>query len=145
MSALRLSIGREKKRKPKREHPESDEQTAFFQWLAMAYPEIYKVATASGAGGKRNAREAARLKREGLKAGFPDIMIFWPTRDFHGLFIELKRPSAKGRRGGVCTALQKETIQNLTSLGYAAGVCWGWDEARNLTNAYLAPITPRFP
>jgi len=87
--------------------------------------------TANAAGGKRNKREAARLRLEGVKPGWPDILIAWPTKAYHGLFIELKAP--KGRP----TKLQIQKIKDLNEKGYCAGVCYGWEEAATVTSAYL--------
>lgn len=112
-------------------HLESYEQIAYFEWLARKWPKVYELSTANAAGGKRNAREAARLKREGIKAGWPDIFIALPVENYHALFIELKAP--KGRP----TKKQIEVIEQLNSHSYCAGVCYGWEQAMEATHNYI--------
>ncbi len=41
-------------------------------------------------GGKRDKATAAVLKRQGVKAGVPDIMLPAARAGYHGLYIELK-------------------------------------------------------
>ncbi len=79
-------------------HIEDDHQAAFFSWLHSQYPEIYKVTFAIPNGGKRNPVEAARLKKQGVKAGVSDIFVAYPENPYHGLWIELKRPKVKGQQ-----------------------------------------------
>lgn len=115
-------------------HIESHHQQAYFEWLLRKHKDVYEMTTANAAGGKRNKREAARLKLEGVKASYPDIMVFWPKEPYHGLFIELKAP--KGRP----TKLQIQKIKDLNEKGYCAGICYGWEEAAQVTIAYLSGL-----
>lgn len=82
-------------------------------------------------GGKRNAREAARFKRMGVKPGVPDLFLPVPRGRFHGLFIELK--ASKGK----LSDYQKQWLQELESSGYAACVCFGFEEAQRDIIKYL--------
>ncbi len=113
-------------------HIESYHQQAYFAWLEHKHRKVYELATANASGGKRNKIEAARLKREGVAAGWPDIQIMWPLpTKYHGLFIELKAPKGKP------TKLQIEMIKKLNDKGYCAGICYGSDEAIEATHNYL--------
>lgn len=108
---------------------EAEEQAALFRWAAYI-PEL-KYMYAVPNGGKRQAREAANLKRQGVKAGVPDICLPLPKGKYHGLYIEMKvgknKPSDK----------QKEYIEYLSSVGYATCVCYGFDEAMRAITVYL--------
>lgn len=84
-------------------------------------------------GGKRNAREAARLMGMGVKPGVPDVLIFhrWRfageqaaghRRSGFGVAIELKSP--KGRT----TPAQEEWISALRGKGLRVFVCRTLDE-----------------
>lgn len=42
-------------------------------------------------GGHRDYREAAKFKRLGVSAGFPDLVVPYARKGRHGLYIELKR------------------------------------------------------
>lgn len=73
---------------------------------------------------KRSAAYGAKMKRLGLRKGFPDL--FFPTarKGYHGLFIELKRDvSSKA------TKEQLDWIAYLNGQGYYATVCYGADAA----------------
>jgi hypothetical protein len=82
-------------------------------------------------GGNRNSREGASLKRQGVKAGFPDISIFEPRGSFHGLFIELKRDGEKPR------ANQLIWLNDLYSKGYQTAVTDSMEELIEIVNTYL--------
>lgn len=88
-------------------------------------------------GGKRDKREAGRLKAQGVRAGFPDLGFFYPVGDFHGLFIEMKKPIVKGQRKPKVEDNQKEWIDRLSAQGYDTAVCFGWHEARMKILDYL--------
>lgn len=114
-------------------HDEDNEQILLFDWAAAQsgkYPELdllYHIPN----GGKRNAIEGARFKRMGVKPGVPDLFLPVPRGKYHGLYIELK--SAKGR----LSENQKVWLRELAKRGYAACVCFGFDEARRDIIDYL--------
>jgi hypothetical protein len=82
-------------------------------------------------GGSRNKIEAVNLKRQGVKAGVPDLFLPVANHGKHGLFIEMKY--GKGRT----SPAQKEWIELLRENGYAAEVCYGASEAIDLIEKYL--------
>lgn len=100
---------------------ESEEQAAIFEWCAWnrgKYPELellYHIPN----GGKRSKAEAARFKREGVKAGVPDLCLPVARRGFHGLYIELKAEK------GVVSAEQKKWIAELKRQNYCTFVAYG--------------------
>jgi len=78
---------------------EAGNQAALFCQFALhfdQYPEL-KTAFAIPNGGKRDLREAANMKAQGVKAGVYDVFIPVPRGPWHGLFVEMKR--AKSQRG----------------------------------------------
>ena len=78
-------------------------------------------------------REAIRLKETGYKKGFPDLFIYEPRGDHHGLAIELKRDN-----GGRVSQSQKEWKERLEKRGYRATVAKGYEEAKSVLLDYLA-------
>ena len=68
-------------------------------------------------------------KKQGVKKGVPDYMILFPERL---IFIEMKRV-----KGGTVSPEQKEWLANLTSLGFVAVVCNGFDEAKKVIDQYI--------
>lgn len=106
-------------------HIESDDQKALFIVMSMhlkRYPEL-EGAFAIPNGGKRDAREAMRLKAEGVRPGIPDIFIPAARGKYHGLFIEMKSPKGK------VSEYQENMLVLLNSFGYLAIVAYGWEDA----------------
>ena len=130
-------------------HLESQHQIALMNWAKRRKlnPEIYPVypnstvfdyLIASANGGARNPREGARMKQEGVKAGYPDISLDIARKAYYGLRIELKKPKEKGKPTNHPTKKQKERIKMLNKAGYLAICCFGWTEAKEVIEEYLA-------
>ena len=112
---------------------EAGNQKAVFLWAALnfnTYPQLRFLAHIPN-GGFRDKREAASLKAQGVKRGFPDLFLTWPNKTFHGLFIEMKA------KNGVVSQEQDAWITHLNSVGYLAIVCYSWEEARDVILEYL--------
>lgn len=77
----------------------------------------------------------AKAKREGLKAGVPDLFLPVAASGFHGLFIEMKR--ANGAKSDVSKA-QREWIALLNRNGYYAAVAFGHADAIEGIEKYIA-------
>lgn len=116
------------------DQPESAEQRALFQWANLQrckYPELEMMYHIPN-GGRRDPKEAAMLKAEGVKPGVPDICLPVARGKYHGLYIELKR-----KHVGKTSAAQEQWIERLRAHGYAAFVCRGWEDASDLIIEYL--------
>lgn len=112
---------------------ESQEQCALFEWAAYNLgnkPEL-KLMFHVPNGGWRKPREAARLKREGVKPGVPDVCLPVPKGMYHGLWIEMKA------KGNYPTPEQRIWLKNLNLQGYYAVCCHCWEEAKNVIENYL--------
>lgn len=74
------------------------------------------------------------LKRQGLAAGFPDLIVLARNKSqtHEVLFIEMKRV-----KGGRISPEQKEWIQRLDNDGYCVGVAKGCDSAVMILEKYL--------
>jgi hypothetical protein len=107
---------------------EDDEQIALVEWVDRwrgQVPELEMFAAIPNGGkrthqvgkdGKRFSIEAARLKRMGVRAGYPDLLLDVAAGGHHGLRIELK---AQGGR--------LSTVQG------------AWPHAAHVIAGYLAP------
>lgn len=84
-------------------------------------------------GGTRNYKEAARLKREGVKSGVPDVTICEARHGFHGFYLELKV------KYNSTSDNQIEFLQRLEANGYKTAVTKSLDEAIDLIDEYLKP------
>lgn len=118
---------------PKKYQWEAVQQQTLFEWAALMeakVPELrlmYHVPN----GGSRNSIEAANLKRQGVKAGVPDVCLPVARRNSHGLYIEMKEGDNKP------TEKQKEWLTALEKQGYATAVCYSWEDAVFIITNYL--------
>lgn len=112
---------------------EANEQEALFRWAAFVrgrFPEIdllYHIPN----GGSRNRLEAANLKRQGVKAGVPDLCLPVARGKYHGLYIEMKYGKNK------TSSNQDAWLSALRKQGYVAEICYGWEQAQELITKYL--------
>lgn len=92
-------------------------------------------------GGLRDKITAANLKREGVKAGVPDVLLPVPRGVWHGLFIEMKRRTtgkgASRKQKGSASDEQTDWAGRLRSRGYGVLVTVGFEEAKAAIVAYL--------
>lgn len=82
-------------------------------------------------GGKRNAREAARFKAMGVRAGAPDLLLIIPSGGYNLLAMELK----VGKNGQ--TANQKYFQQLITEQGGLYVVVRSLDQFIDTIENYL--------
>lgn len=117
-----------------RKRSEATEQERLISWASWQqnrFPEL-KLLFHIPNGGSRNTLEAANLKRQGVKAGVPDLFLPVAKGTYHGLFIEMKWGK------NTVTDKQDEWLHDLTVQGYKAAVCYGADEAIEIITNYLA-------
>ena len=112
---------------------ESQEQSQFVAWWKAVgqrmAPNVVMAAVPNG--GARDAVTGARLKREGVVAGMPDLVLLCARSGRHALFIEMKT-----KRGRVSQS-QRGLFPLLEAQGYGVAVCHGWKEAAEAVTAYL--------
>jgi len=129
---------------------EHEHQVSVFEWAEAnqeKYPFLeYMFAIPNGGGrpakmvkgndGKwtRFSREGFKMKKEGQKAGVPDIFLPYPKDGWHGLFIEMKR------HGGRIRPDQKRWIEYLKQ-NYFTAVCWNAFEAIHTIQLYAGIAT----
>lgn len=121
---MRLKVPNSPRKRPR--EIEHQEQSAWFKWFRFQYPDVLAFAVPNG--GDRHPAVAKKLKDEGVTAGVPDIFI---ADGNPGLFIEMKAPKGK------LQANQKEIIGKLGMAGYNVAVCYGWEQAKEVTQEYL--------
>lgn len=82
-------------------------------------------------GGERHPAVAAKLKAEGVRKGVVDLFLRWAVGEWHGLFIEMKKPGEKP------TKEQLEFMEDARVDGYGAICCDSWESARDTIIMYL--------
>lgn len=128
---------------------EDDLQEAVAKYLNYQYPKILWCHIANerqtevkiSKKGKAYTPRGSKLKRMGVRAGMPDIMVFERRRistlgnvlleDFSGLAIELKI------KGGKIQDSQWKVLEQLGEAGWSTNICYSFDEAKEVIDAYL--------
>lgn len=112
---------------------EAREQEALFTWARLQkglYPQL-EMLFAVPNGGSRHLLEAANLKKQGVKAGVPDVCLPVPSNRYYGLYIEMKHGKNK------TSTNQDWWIEKLDSYGYMTAVCYSFEEAKDTILKYL--------
>ena len=115
---------------------EHHEQAALIAWSELnlvKYPQL-KWLFAVPNGGHRHKSVAAKLKKEGVKPGVPDLLLPVPSinMEYIGLAIEMKAKNGRTSPG------QKEWLTGLQSNGWKTAVCYSWIEAKQVIEDYLS-------
>lgn len=116
---------------------ESQIQTAFFNWVRIQekHDWRFRLIFAVPNGGQRHPAVAAKLKREGVRAGVPDVLILAPGhyagREYPGAVIEFKAGRNK------LTEDQDATIRTLDKAGYLVSLMRSTDSAIQFVETYF--------
>ena len=119
-----------------------------FCWNTELYPLLAQVFSIPN-GAFVSKREAAKLRREGMKSGVPDLCL--PVKSFNGehqcLWVEMKRPDGKGvvssnqsefmarrREAGHCTVVANSAVEALI---YMIRYTTGDDIGAKLARSYI--------
>lgn len=122
---------------------EREEQATYFGWLhylrhgavrvgdfAFAVPNgSYLFGDAS-----KRAIQGAALRRQGVRAGVPDVVLPIPIKPWHGLFLEFKRIGGPKPQPGDDQSLWHAKLR---SMGYYVAVVFGFEQAKAITLEYL--------
>ncbi len=117
---------------------EFQEQVALVQWMNMQ-PRIRDFVIKLNNEGKRTPLQGHNLNRLGMHKGASDIFLAFPTREFRGLWLEVKRnkkytPSERNTD----TWKDEELFQlKMKSVGYDAHFCYGWEHGVSIIESYL--------
>jgi hypothetical protein len=114
----------------KTEHAEAVALMKLVKLHEGRYPDLQLFAAVPN-GGDRHPIVAAKMKHEGVRAGYPDYLLDVPRGDFHGLRIELKSAT------GYTSREQKKWIERLRANGYRVEVCRGAEAAWGVLCEYL--------
>jgi hypothetical protein len=108
-----------------------------------AVPELewyHAIPNGGARGDKRTAViRGAGLKAEGVRSGVADTFLPVQRGGYPGLYIELKKPSERPKRGG-SGGLSEEQLAFkafVRSQGYGWCVCYGWREAASVLRQYM--------
>ena len=115
-------------------HTEHIEQCGFVNMLRALKPELNDFWCAIPNGGKRDIKEAVRIKKDGGKKGWPDFQFLYPNKMHCGLLIEFKRPDGKGK----VSPDQKRIMSSLEKVGYRCEIALTKSQAWSILEEYLS-------
>ncbi len=113
---------------------EHEIQVAIFTWAKnniAKYPEL-ALLHASLEGVRLPIGLAVKMKKAGMRAGFPDIILDVARGGYHGFRLELKAP------GGKLSKTQKLVHQALINEGYCVVTAYGFKDAVAALQSYLS-------
>jgi hypothetical protein len=112
--------------------PEDLLQKSCIKWFRLQYAALSKMLLAVPNGGKRNVREAAKLKSMGVTAGVSDLILLVQRHGYGSLCIELKN----GKKGRQSQAQHEWELNAITYVNKY--VIWrSVDEFMKEVNEYL--------
>lgn len=117
---------------------ENQEQRALVKWLSY-HPTVRNFYCKLNNEGKRTEQQGFNLKLMGLRSGVSDLLIYYPTKTYHGLWLEMKR-NKKYTKSEMSTATwiaQEEFLKLVKSVGFAGEFCYGYQAAIKIIDAYL--------
>lgn len=85
-------------------------------------------------GSRRSKRQGGQLKRMGMRAGAPDLLIWWGERDFG--WIELKTSD------GTVQDNQKDFAAAVSRFGHRHAICRSPNEVFATLHAWGCPVQP---
>ncbi len=116
-------------------HDEANLQADIITWFNLQYPYLEGLLVGYVAGLNLDVKTRVRMKRMGLRAGFPDMMLLVPRLGYsHALFIELK--SEKGR----VAKIQSDYHEKLRLLNYTVIICRSFIESANFITKYIESV-----
>jgi len=118
--------------------PETRVQIMLVEYIKLKYPVQAQFIIKIDNEGRRSALGHTIAIQAGLHCGASDVLLAYPLKGWHGLWIELKREKWK------LTESQREHferqsnfIRKMQSVGYAAYFAIGFDEAKKIVDGYL--------
>lgn len=121
----------EPKAKVKKVYRETGQQIACVTWFDYAWNKYKDNFCAVPNGGKRDKKEAAGLKKQGVRSGWPDCQLMLARKGYHGLFLE-------GKVDDNDESKNQERIRGaLEKAGYCCRVFWSKEEFMDIVNWYL--------
>lgn len=113
---------------------ESHIQINCVRWFRMQYKALRPLLFSVPNGGKRDAKTAVIMTKEGIVAGVSDLLFLYPSRGYHGLCIEMKT------KEGQQSEHQKAWQEAVEAQGYKYVICRNFPQFYNLIRFWLMEI-----
>lgn len=120
---------------------EFQEQCALVAWIKhqpKIAPYLIKITNE----GKRTRLQGFHLKSMGMQPGVSDLFLAYPTGQFAGLWLEIKRNRAytPSEMRSSSWEAQIQFIARMKQVGFAAEVCYGFEHGKRIIETYLSSM-----
>ncbi len=108
------------------------------KWLSY-HPIVRNYFCKNNNEGKRTDAQGYNLKLMGLRPGVSDLFIYYPTKTYHGLWLEIKRNKkyTKSERLTDTWVAQEKFLETVKSVGFQGFICYGCEESIKIIEDYL--------
>lgn len=113
------------------------------KFLSLQFPKVLFISDATS-GAKLTMPQAVRnslIQKSDFK--IPDLQILEANKNWHGLFLELKKETPYKKTGGIKASQnnhldeQENSMKLLREKGYLACFCWSFDQAKEIIEEYI--------
>ena len=111
------------------------DQNALVEWFYLQYPKELIIKIPNDL--VRGPLQAVFNQRNGMVAGVPDLLVAATRCNFGGMFLEMKRAKAPGKRAGRVSESQQRIMELLRTKGYHCVVAHGFESAVNAIKSYM--------
>jgi hypothetical protein len=110
---------------------ESALQTQTATYLSLQHPQVVFIHVPNE--GRRSPQAGARAKRQGVRSGVSDLLIWSPVagRKPHGLALELKSPT------GRLTDSQRDWFADMERVGWITATAKEFEAARRIIDDFV--------
>ena len=127
---------------------EHGEQSALFLWAHLnktKYPVLEWMHAIPNGGSRGDTAKSrmirgAQMKAEGVKQGVADVFLPFPIAGWHGLYIEMKKPSQRPVKATSKGGLSDDQVLfkgHCILFNYGWIVCYSWEDAARTIVQYL--------
>lgn len=75
----------------------------------------------------------------GMQPGASDLFLAYPTKQFHGLWLEMKqaRRYTPSEMRKPSWTNQISFLKRMISVGFSGEFCYGWEDGKKIIESYL--------
>lgn len=134
LTPMKYTLTKRGKIVPLKQQPMKEDrvQTNCIRWFDIQYPKLSHLLFHIPNGGSRNIIEAVKFKRMGVRRGVADLFLSIPSKNYHGLYIEMK--SQVGEQSDAQERFERDVRQ----MGYAYILCNNIDHFIRIIQEYLS-------
>jgi len=121
-------------------YPETKVQIAIVKYIKLQYSFAKNFIIMIGNEGNRTPQGHILAKKMGMRVGASDLFICWPTSEYYGLWLEVKKDGWKMTQSNKeHTERQIDFLNQVYQAGYQGKIGVGIDECIKIVDEYFKP------